>query len=81
MDFRSITTKDLSLAFTTPALAWEGKAVELDNGTWKYQRLKIKDLDTGKTRRIKYRIHGVNRDRIKVYDYETKEIKRYKIKR
>ena len=69
------------LAFTTPALAWEGKAVELDSGTWKYQRLKIKDLDTGKTRRIKYRIHGVNRDRIKVYDYETKEIKRYKIRR
>jgi len=25
MDFRSITTKDLSLAFNTPALAWEGK--------------------------------------------------------
>ena len=53
------------LAFTMPALAWEEKAVELDNGTWKYQRLKIKDLDTGKTKKIKYRIYGVNRDRIR----------------
>ena len=69
------------LVFTTPAFGGQGKAIELDNGTWKYQRLKIKDLDTGKTKKIKYRIHGVNRDRIKVYDYDTKEIKRYKIRR
>jgi len=69
------------LVLTTPAFAWQRKAIELDNGTWKYQRLKIKDLDTGKTKKIKYRIHGVNRDRIKVYDYDTKEIKRYKIRR
>jgi len=69
------------LLFTSSAFAWEDTAVELDNGTWKYQRLKIKDLETGETKKIKYRIHGINRDRIKVYDYDTKEIKRYKIRK
>ena len=67
------------LIFTMPAYAWQEGL--LDNGTWKKQTIKIKDLETGKTKKIKYRIHGVNRDRIKVYDYDTKEIKRYKIRR
>ncbi len=65
------------LLFTTPAFAWQEGII--DDGTWKKQTVKIKDLETGETKKIKYRIHGVNRDRIKVY--EDGEIKRYKIRR
>ncbi len=61
------------LLFTTPAYSWQESLV--DNGTSHYHRLKIKDLKTGKTSKIKYRIYGVRRDRVKIYNYETKEKK------
>ena len=68
------------LIFTTPVFAeWEEKAIELDNGTWHKQTIKIKDMETGETKKIKYRIYGVNRDKIKVY--EDGEIKKYRIER
>ena len=51
----------------------------IDDGTSKKQTIKIKDLDTGKSKKVKYRIYGVNRDRIKVYTEDG--IKKYKIKK
>ena len=63
--------------FTMPTYAWQEGII--DDGTWKKQTVKVKDMQTGETKRIKYRIYGINRDRIKVY--EDGEIKKYRIER
>lgn len=68
------------LMFTQmPAYAWQEGIDLSDNGTWKKQTIRIKDLETGETKKIKYRIYGVNRDRIKVYTENG--IKKYKIRK
>lgn len=56
-----------------------GENILLDDGSWNKQKIKIQDLDTGKTKKVRYRIYGVNRDRVKIY--EDGKIKRYKIKK